>query len=118
MLKKDKKIKKVNKKKKKLKIKTSSIFTGIFIALIAYFSFYFLFGTYGFLNFSSFEQQAQIKKENLDTLTNENLAKEHRIKLLKSETLDKDMLDEQVRENLGYIDKDEIVIYYSPNEEK
>ncbi len=39
---------------------------------------------------------------------------EHRVGLMRSESLDPDLLDEQVRATFGYIRADEVVIYDAP----
>ncbi|MGH6719717.1 MAG: FtsB family cell division protein [Alphaproteobacteria bacterium] len=39
---------------------------------------------------------------------------EHRVNLMRSENLDPDMLDEQVRAAFGYLRGDEVVVYIAP----
>ena len=72
---------------------------------------YFLInGQRGLLQYFYLTKQNQ---EYANTLANLKLQNEHfndRIKRLQPNTVDLDFLDEQVRKNLGLIDKNEIVI--------
>jgi len=55
-------------------------------------------------------KQNQEYKQTFDNLNIENKYFIDRIKRLQPNTLDLDFLDEQVRKNLGFIDKNEMVI--------
>ena len=60
-------------------------------------------------------EEKKISKENLDKKI-EN--KKNMIKGMSSDSLDVDLLDEQSRKTLGYVGKDEIVIYKEDRKKK
>lgn len=94
------------------KINRKNITSAILVILIIYFMFYFLFGRYGFIEHSKIQREITVQSQELEQIETENGKLSNNINSLKSHSLDKDLLDEQVRRNLGYVDKDEIVIYY------
>lgn len=86
------------------------IFTGLIISLIFYFVFHSIYGNRGIISFfrnthlkSKYEKElVELKKEREDV--------EKRVKLLRPDSLDLDMLEEKAREVLGYSDPDEIIV--------
>jgi len=86
-----------------------------FSFLISFFIFiylvYFLInGQRGLLQYFYLTKQNQEYNNSLENLTSENEYFIDRIKRLQPNTVDLDFLDEQVKKNLGLIDKNEIVI--------
>lgn len=94
------------------KINKKNLITGLLIAMILYFSFFFLFGRYGFVKYTQLKRESSAKSAELSVIQKENAQTSSKIKSMKSSSIDKDLLDEQVRENLGYMGKDEKVIYF------
>ena len=86
-----------------------------FTFLITFFIFLYLvyfivYGQRGLLQYFYLSKQNHEYNETLAQLTSENQYMSNRIKKLQPNTVDLDFLDEQVRKNLGLIDKNEIVI--------
>lgn len=94
------------------KISKDKIITVLIVIGILYFSFFFLFGRYGFLQYSQLKREKASKANELQEISDENLAIQAKIDALQSSNLDKDLLDEQVRKSLGYVEDGEIIIYY------
>ena len=78
----------------------------IFIYLV----YFLIYGQKGILKYLSLSKQNQQDIQTLANLTTESEYYNNRIKRLQPNTLDLDFLDEQVRNKLGLIDKNEIVI--------
>ena len=79
-------------------------------ALCLYFSFYMLFGPRGYLALQRIEETAVIKAIEQGELLNKRKTLEADVKLMRPNSLDSDMAEEQARKTLGYIKPDEIVI--------
>ncbi len=83
--------------------------------LVAYFLFHTIQGERGLFAWVQLNQQiSQAETENTRIL-NDRLAWENRIRLLRTEGLDADLLDERVRLVAGLGSRDEFVIYLSEN---
>ncbi|MDP2193642.1 MAG: septum formation initiator family protein, partial [Alphaproteobacteria bacterium] len=65
----------------------------------------------GIISWMSLSQKVQEEEKVLQALTSQQKALEQRVKLLRPDSLDLDMLDEQARRLLNYSRKQEIVIY-------
>ncbi|MCB1426215.1 MAG: septum formation initiator family protein [Zhengella sp.] len=84
-------------------------------AFLGYFGYHAFEGEYGLKNKAQLEAQvAQLSQELAET-TALRRRLEARNKLLHDGTIEKDMLDEQVRRQLGRVGPDEIVILAGPN---
>jgi cell division protein FtsB len=79
-------------------------------ALCLYFSFYLLFGPRGYLSLQRIEETEIVKAAEHHQLRDKRKALETDVKLMRPNSLDPDMAEEQARRTLGYIKKDEIVI--------
>lgn len=81
------------------------------ILVVLYFIFYAIFGTRGVLDYfalkSEFKERTKIKEELDIKIQN----KQNLVDRMQNDSLDLDLLDEQVRKNLGYAKKKEIIIY-------
>ena len=78
--------------------------------IFLYLVYFLVYGQRGLLQYFYLSKQNQEYNERLSQLTSENQYLSNRIKKLQPNTVDLDFLDEQVRKNLGLIDKNEIVI--------
>ncbi|AIL65160.1 Septum formation initiator [Rickettsiales bacterium Ac37b] len=92
------------------------IFT--FITTITVLSSYFIYhaingerGILAFIRLTHLTNKTNIELENVRA---ERIVLEHKVNLMRSESLDLDLLDEQARKILGYSDANEIV-YIKPN---
>lgn len=85
-------------------------FALIVISLVAYFGYFAIYGKHGLVNWVQLQQQIDIKQADLDRVRDERLALEHRVKMLRPESVDPDLLEEQARARLGLSGPDEVVI--------
>jgi cell division protein FtsB len=93
----------------------SSIMALLFVIVLGYFCFHALNGERGFFAFIQLSQEVENSRRELEMLRAERLQIEHRVKLLKNESLDLDLLDEQARRVLGQSKPDEL-LYIVPEE--
>ncbi len=96
------------KKIKKLKHKFTVI---IILILSCYFFFLALLGDKGLYKLARTHEEMQMYSMQLSQLKSYQKNIEQKIKGLNSENPDLDLLDEQVRNTLGYADRDEKIIY-------
>lgn len=89
---------------------SSSITIAIFGLLFCYFLYHSVSGDRGLMAMVSLTQTLEKSKYKLDLIRAERLQQEHRVSLLKPESLDLDLLEEQARRYIGYSDKNEVVI--------
>jgi len=97
--------------KKKKNIPLSQIVTGLIsVFLFAYFTYHLVYGELGY--FSMRKEKAILKEvENThEELEKERVGLENRVKRLRSDSLDIDVLDERARDVLGYVKEDEVII--------
>ena len=85
-----------------------SFFGGI---LVAYFLFHMVQGERGLFAWVQLNQQIDQKEREYKNLLAERVAWENKIKLMRTESLDADLLDERVRLMMGFSSKDEAVIF-------
>ena len=83
----------------------------IIFALIGYFSVNAIIGPKGFLKLNNLKEQIANKDTKLKALTAKIENRQLMIKSISLESLDTDLLDEESRKILGYIGKNEIIIY-------
>jgi len=87
----------------------------IAISMIFYFMFVSIFGEKGLMEYYLLKKQvSQIELQKFE-LQNKVRLKKEMIKGMDYESLDLDLVDEQSRKILGYIGKDEVVIYQENN---
>jgi cell division protein FtsB len=89
------------------------IVPAITAAFLSYFGFHAFNGEYGI--YSKYQLEARMAKleGELETVRNQRIELERRVQLLHDGTLEKDMLDEQVRRALNVSHTDEITIMRS-----
>ncbi len=91
----------------------SSLPTLILAALCFYFAFYLLFGPRGLLALDRLDDIQAYKKAEYAQLKEKRKKIEADVHLMRPNSLDPDMADEQVRRSLGYTRADEIVIHFN-----
>lgn len=85
-----------------------SFFGGI---LVAYFLFHMVQGERGLFAWVQLNQQIDQEERENKNLLAERVAWENKIKLMRTDSLDADLLDERVRLMMGFSGKDEAVIF-------
>lgn len=80
------------------------------LALVGYFSYFVVFGNHGLLRWSRLQAAVEAKQAELQKLSAERVALERRVSLMRPESVDEDMLEEQARSRLGLTEADEVVI--------
>ena len=88
----------------------SAMPTLIMAALCLYFSFYLLFGPRGYLALQRIQDTLVTKSVEHTELQTKRESLESDVKLMRPNSLDADMAEEQARLTLGYTKKDEIII--------
>ena len=83
--------------------------TAIFLSI--YFGYHIFQGERGVISWLQLSKKVKIDEEQLAALTTEKETLEQRVKLLRPDSIDLDMLDEQARRLLNYTKKDEVTIH-------
>jgi cell division protein FtsB len=99
---------------------TKPLFIGYFVAfsIIFYFTFFIFFGEKGLIKFFTLKKQIENKEIDKQVLYNKMQAKKNMVDGMNLDSLDIDLLDEQSRKTLGYIGKNEVVIYREDSDQK
>ena len=79
-------------------------------ALVLYFGYFAVYGKHGLFNWIRLNHEIELKQSELDGVREERRALEHRVRLLRPESVDPDLLEEQARARLGLSEPDEVVI--------
>lgn len=91
--------------------KSSFLCYCVVVSMISYFIFVTIFGKKGLIEYYSLiNEKTKIENQKID-LIDKIYSKKEMIKSMDYESLDLDLVDEQSRKILGYIGKDEVVIY-------
>lgn len=85
-------------------------FTLIVLSLVLYFGYFAIYGNHGLLNWTRLNHEIELKQADLERVRTERVALEHRVRLLRPESVDPDLLEEQARARLGLSEPDEVVI--------
>lgn len=85
----------------------------IAITLLGYFVYHIIQGERGFLSWMRLKQKIATLEHKLEQVKDEQSALEQRVYLMRPDSLDPDMLEEQARKYLNYGDKEEITIHDS-----
>ena len=93
-------------------------FYGLMGFLMVYFTYFALGGSRGLWAMLKLRNEVAEAQSQLDIVRAERFAMEDRIKGLYTKSLNKDLLDEQARLQLGYAQKDEMVIYLKPEKDE
>ena len=78
-----------------------NIFKIFLVLSILYFLSYSIYGKRNISSYFTLKKEIEQKKEKLDRLKQDKIILENKTKLLRPESLDLDMLEEQVKKNLG-----------------
>lgn len=90
--------------------------TALLCILFFYFLYHTIYGNRGFFAYFGLKESLIEVTHVLSSSRQEHLDLDHKIELLNPESLDSDMLDEQVRRTLGYAkDMEQIVILSEKN---
>jgi cell division protein FtsB len=81
--------------------------TLLFVVILIYFSYHAVSGDRGLLALIQLSHKIESARAELDVIHSTRLKLERNVKLMRSDSLDLDLLDEQARRLLGYADKDE-----------
>jgi cell division protein FtsB len=81
------------------------------LGLSAYFGYFLIYGNHGLVNLARVQQEIAVKRAELERMRRERLVLEHRVRLLRPESVDPDLLEEQARARLGLTERDEVVIF-------
>ena len=80
------------------------------ISVVGYFLYHVTQGDRGLIAMLQLLRRLEVAQETLTTLEKDREVWANRIHLLKPKTLNKDMLDEQARRQLGLAESDEVVV--------
>lgn len=83
------------------KLTRKSVFNGIILLMLLYFIFHSIYGSRGIIAYFQLQAELEHSHAKLEKLRAERLEIENRTKLLRPGSLDKDMLDEKIRNILG-----------------
>ena len=71
-------------------------------------------GDRGLKTKSEYQKKIAALRENLDGLRADHRLWDHRITLMRSEAIDRDLLEEQARLKLDYVDPRDVVVFLKP----
>ena len=92
------------------RISISNILTTLAaLMVLSYFAYHAVSGERGLLALTELSKRVEYSQNKLDSLNAERISFEHKVSLLRDESLDLDMLDEQARRMLGYVGDGETV---------
>ncbi|MFQ5533213.1 MAG: septum formation initiator family protein [Sphingomonadales bacterium] len=95
-----------------LKQKVTQVAAPVFGALvIVYFGYHTIEGRYGLIALHQLRSEISELQEQARGLKARREVLEHRVAMLRPDNLDPDLLEEEVRKTLGFVHKDEIVIF-------
>jgi len=99
---------------------TKPLFIGycIVFSVIFYFLFFIFFGDKGLIEYYSLKKQIANREATKQELLSKMQAKKNMVDGISLNSLDLDLLDEQSRKVLGYVGKDELVIYQDKTKEE
>jgi cell division protein FtsB len=86
------------------------ILPAVAVAYLAYFGFWAFHGHYGIWAKARFESEAAALNAELADLSSQRTSMERRVALLRSESVDQDLLDEQARQALNMLQPNDLVI--------
>ncbi|MDX1924529.1 MAG: septum formation initiator family protein [Rickettsiaceae bacterium] len=89
--------------------------TLVFLGVFSYFLYHTIYGNRGIISREKIKAKIADTSNHLDKARAERIELEHRVKLLRPGSLDKDMLEEQARKVLGVAKETEEVIIKEQN---
>jgi hypothetical protein len=94
---------------KSIKFTKKTVFNMVILLMLLYFIFHSIYGSRGVIAYFKLQAELENAHSKLNTLRVERLEIENKAKLLRPESLDKDMLDEKARNVLGVVSPNEQV---------
>ncbi len=79
--------------------------------LAVYFSYHLVQGEHGLIAYRQLKTQVAMSQAEFDVLREEKSRLARRVRLLRPDSLDPDLLGEQARRMLGFVHPDELVIF-------
>jgi len=92
-----------------IKITKKTSFNILILLMLLYFIFHSIYGGRGIIAYFKLQSELENAHMKLEELRSERLEIEHRAKLLRPGSLDRDMLDEKARNILGIVSPNEMV---------
>lgn len=80
------------------------------VCLLVYFVYHIIQGDRGILAWRRLQQQISVAETKLNTVKQEQDSLERNVRLMRPDSLDSDMLEEQAKEKLNFVHKDEVII--------
>jgi cell division protein FtsB len=93
------------------------ILNALLSLLLIYFVFHSIYGNRGVIAYFTLNQRLEKAHSDLESLRAQRIELEHRVKLLRPESLDRDMLDQEARRVLGVASPKEQVFTINTSEE-
>ena len=82
----------------------------LFAAALFYFSYHMISGDKGVMAMIQLQQRVNTSHAELQTVEMDKIQLQHRVNMMYSDSMDKDLADEQARRLLGFAGEDEIVL--------
>jgi cell division protein FtsB len=79
-------------------------------ALVLYFGYFAIYGNHGLVSSIRLNHEIELKQADLARIRAERAALERRVRLLRPESVDPDLLEEQARARLGLSGPNEVII--------
>jgi cell division protein FtsB len=92
------------------KHKWQTIASALGACVVGYFIYHTVQGDRGWLSMVRLQQQVQLAEDNLSQLQKDRQQLEHRVQLMRPESMDPDLLDEKSRELLDYSKPGDVII--------
>lgn len=86
------------------------------VTVIGYFIYHSLEGDRGLWSYFRLSQKLETLEKEYESLHQERLVLEEKVKRLRPESIDRDLLEKQVRHLLGYGHPDEVIIFMDGSE--
>lgn len=92
-------------------IQISHVIAGVLsFAICLYFAYHLVYGEMGYFSMKKVETKLNESKKEYDELKQERVGLENRVKRLRPDNLDLDVLDERSRDVLGYVKENEVIL--------
>jgi cell division protein FtsB len=95
-----------------------AVWPALALFAVGYFTYHAVHGSRGILAWHVLDEKIRAGRDRVLAIRTERQALEHRVQLLRPETLDPDLLDESARWVLGYGRADEVIIRVPPEPER
>lgn len=86
--------------------------TGLLLAIMTYFIYHAVSGDRGYIALIQLRHERDHLEQKKEERHEERLRLEHKVSLLRNESLDLDLVDEEVRRSLGFVSPDEEVYMF------